>query len=124
MSQLTKDKYLEKSVESSINKLCFRNYTEISGSILKLAETDLRDQFTEEARKIIQQRVGEETQDWETVTEDLRQLGEKLLGETTGNMKQRTKTCWWNEDVQENIQTKKLAKITVDKDNNEENKAA
>ena len=60
----------------------------------KLAEPDLRDQFTEEARQIIQQRVGEETQDWEKGTEDLRQLGEKLLGNTCGNMKQGKET-WW-----------------------------
>ena len=39
-------------------------------------------------------------------------------------MKQGKETWWWNEDVQESIQTKKLAKITLDKDNNEENKAA
>ena len=39
-------------------------------------------------------------------------------------MKQGKETWWWNEDVQGSIQTKKLAKITIDKDNNEENKAA
>ncbi len=61
---------------------------------------------------------------WETVTEDLRQLGEKLLGETSGNMNQGKETWWWNDGVQESIQTKKLAKRTLDKDNNEENKAA
>ena len=90
----------------------------------KLAEPDLRDHFREEARNIIQQRGGEETQDWETVTEDLRQLGDTLLGKTSGNMTQGKETWWWNEDVQESIQTKKLAKITLDKDNNEENKTA
>ena len=74
--------------------------------------------------KKIQQRGGEETQDWETVTDDLIQLCEKLLGKTSGNMKQGKETWWWNEDVQESIQTKKLAKITLDKDNNQENKAA
>ena len=58
----------------------------------KLAETDLRDQFTEEAGQMIQQRVSEGTQDWETVTEDLKQLGEKLLGKTSGNMKQGKET--------------------------------
>ena len=79
----------------------------------KLVEPDLRDQFTEGARNIIQQRVWEEMQDWKTVTEDLRQLGEKLLGKTSGNMKQETDTWWWNEDVLESIQTKKLAKITL-----------
>ena len=80
--------------------------------------------FTEDARKIIQQRVREGTQDWETVTEDLIQLGDKLLVKTSGNMKQGKETWWWNEDVQESTQTKKLAKRTLDKDNNEDNKAA
>ena len=60
----------------------------------KLAEPYLRDQFTEEARKIIQQRGEEETQDWETVIEDLRQLGENVLGKTSGNMQQGKET-WW-----------------------------
>ena len=73
---------------------------------------------------MIQQRVSEGTQDWETVTEDLKQLGEKLLGKTSGNMKQGKETWWWNEDVRESIQTKKLAKRTLDKDISEENKAA
>ena len=31
---------------------------------------------------------------------------------------------WWNEDVQESITTKKLAKRTLDTDNNEENNAS
>ena len=73
---------------------------------------------------MIQQRVSEGTQDWETMTEDLKQLGEKLLGKTSGNMKQGKKTWWWNDDIQESIQTKKLGKRTLDKDNSEENKAA
>ena len=90
----------------------------------KLAEPDLRDQFTEEARQTIQHRVSECTRDWETVTDDLKQLGEKLPGKTSGNMKQGKETWWWNEDVQESIQTNKLVKRTLDKDNSEENKAA
>ena len=57
------------------------------------------------------------------MTEDLKQLGEKLLGKTSGNMKQGKDTWWWNENVQESIQTKKLTKRTIDKDNSE-NKAA
>ena len=58
----------------------------------KLAEPYLRDQFTEEARHMIQQRVSEGTLDWETVSEVLRQLDEKLLGKTFGNMKQGKET--------------------------------
>ena len=73
---------------------------------------------------MIQQRVSEGTQDWETVTEDPKQLGEKLLGKTSGNKKQGKETRLWNEDLQESIQTKKLAKRNLDKDNSEENKAA
>ena len=38
-------------------------------------------------------------------------------------MNQGKKTLWWNGDVQESIQTKKLAKRTIDKDNSEDNKA-
>ena len=59
-----------------------------------LAQLDLRDQFTDEAIQLIQQRVREGTQDCETVIEDLRHLGEKLLGKTSGNMKQEKET-WW-----------------------------
>ena len=47
-----------------------------------------------------------------------------MLEKTSGNMKQGKESWWWNEDVQESIQTKKLAKRTLDKDNDEENKAA
>ena len=73
---------------------------------------------------MIQQRVSEGTQACETMTEDLKQLGEKLLGKTSGNMKQGKETWWWNDDIQESIQTKKLAKRILDKDNSEDNKAA
>ena len=90
----------------------------------KLAEPNLRDQFTEESKQMIQQRISEGTHDWETGTVDLKQLGEELLGKTSVNMKQGKETWWWNDDVQESIQTKKLAKRTLDKDNSEENKAA
>ena len=82
------------------------------------------DQFTEEARNRIQQRDREETQDWEIVTDNLIQLGKIFLGKTAGNTKQGKETWWWNDDVQERMQTHKLAKITLDKDNNEDNKAA
>ena len=41
----------------------------------KLPDPDFRDQ----SRNIIQQRVGEGTQDGETATEDMRQLGETFV---------------------------------------------
>ena len=58
------------------------------------------------------------------MTDDLRQLGDKLLGKTSENVKQWKETWWWNEDFQESVQTKKLANITIEKDSNEENRAA
>ena len=91
----------------------------------KLAEADLRDQFTVQRGKqkyIYIQQSREGTQDWEAVIEYLRQLGEKLLGKTYGKMKPGKETWWWNE--QESIQTKTMANRTIDKDNNEENRAA
>ena len=107
------------------NKATERKPSKVPGTKWwKVEQPDLRDQFSEEARKIIPQRVREGTQDWETVTEDLRQLGDKLLGQTSGNMNQGKETWWWNDGVQESIQTKKEVKSTIDKENNEENKAA
>ena len=58
------------------------------------------------------------------MTDDLRQLGEKLLRKTSENLKQGKETWWGNDDFQESIQTKKLANITIDKDSNEENRSA
>ena len=58
------------------------------------------------------------------MADDLRQLGEKLLGKTSENLKQGKETWWWNDDFQESIQTKKLANITIDKDSNDENRSA
>ena len=52
------------------------------------------------------------------------QLGNKLLDKTSGNMKQGKETWWRNEDVLVNIKTEKLAKRTLDKDDNEESNAA
>ena len=52
------------------------------------------------------------------------QLGNKLLDKTSGNMKPGKETWWRNEDVQVNIKTEKLAKRTLDKDDNEESNAA
>ena len=72
--------------------------------------------------KIYIQQSREGTQDWEAVIEYLRQLGEKLLGKMYGKMKPGKETWWWNE--QESIQTKTMANRTIDKDNNEENRAA
>ena len=53
-------------------------------------------------------------QDWGSET-----ARREIARKTSGNKEQRNETLWWNEYVQERIKTKKLTKITLDKDNNE-----
>ncbi|KAK3517150.1 hypothetical protein QTP86_003947 [Hemibagrus guttatus] len=50
--------------------------------------------------------------DWETIAEVIRETGRKVLGET----------WWWNEEVQDSIQRKRLAKKKWDMDRTEENR--
>ena len=67
------------------NKPTKENRQKFPGKWWELAEPVPRDQFTEEARKMTQQIVRAGMQDWRTVTEDLRQLSEKLLGKHLEN---------------------------------------
>ena len=48
--------------------------------------------------------------DWETSAKIIRESGRKVLGVTTGQIKVDKETWWWNEEVQESIKKKRLAK--------------
>jgi len=53
----------------------------------------------------------------------IRQVGEELLGKTSGKgVLQDKETWWWNNDVQENVMAKKKAKKRADTYGNEEDK--
>ncbi|XP_047499087.1 uncharacterized protein LOC125045703 [Penaeus chinensis] len=65
----------------------------------------------------------EGSQNWQTVTEYLRQLGEELLGRTSGKSKTDKETWWGNEEVQD-IKIKKGTKKILDQENNVENREA
>ena len=56
------------------------------------------------------------------MTED--QCKREIVRESIWKYEARQGDLAWNEDVQESIQTHKLAKRTIDKDNNEDKKAA
>ena len=54
--------------------------------------------------------VDEELPDgWVTTAEAVRETVRKVLGVSSGQRKEDKETWWWNEEVQESIQRKKLA---------------
>ncbi|KAK3517909.1 hypothetical protein QTP70_027300 [Hemibagrus guttatus] len=60
--------------------------------------------------------------DWETTAEVIRETGRKVLGVSSGRRKEAKETWWWNEEVQDSIQRKRLAKKKWDMDRTEENR--
>ncbi|KAK3522429.1 hypothetical protein QTP86_010639 [Hemibagrus guttatus] len=60
--------------------------------------------------------------DWETTAEVIRETGRKVLGVSSGRRKEDKETRWWNEEVQDSIQRKRLAKKKWDMDRTEENR--
>ncbi|KAK3518519.1 hypothetical protein QTP70_001511 [Hemibagrus guttatus] len=60
--------------------------------------------------------------DWETTAEVIRETGRKVLGVSSGRRKEDKATWWWNEEVQDSIQRKRLAKKKWDMDRTEENR--
>ncbi|KAK3525776.1 hypothetical protein QTP70_007537 [Hemibagrus guttatus] len=59
--------------------------------------------------------------DWETTAEVIRETGRKVLGVSSGRRKEDKETWWWNKEVQDSIQRKRLAKKKWDMDRTEEN---
>ncbi|KAK3574890.1 hypothetical protein QTP86_018354 [Hemibagrus guttatus] len=60
--------------------------------------------------------------DWETTAEVIRETGRKVLGVSSGRRKEDKETWWWNEEVQDSIQRKRLATKKWDMDRTEENR--
>ncbi|KAK3570610.1 hypothetical protein QTP86_023799, partial [Hemibagrus guttatus] len=60
--------------------------------------------------------------DWETTAEVIRETGRKVLGVSSGRRIEDKETWWWNEEVQDSIQRKRLAKKKWDTDRTEENR--
>ncbi|KAK3560323.1 hypothetical protein QTP86_006291 [Hemibagrus guttatus] len=60
--------------------------------------------------------------DWETTAEVIRETGRKVLGVSSGRRKEDKEIWWWNEEVLDSIQRKRLAKKKCDMDRTEENR--
>ncbi|KAK3545034.1 hypothetical protein QTP86_033232 [Hemibagrus guttatus] len=84
-----------------------------------------KEECCEEFRQKLRQALGGQVvlpDDWETTAEVIRETGRKVLGVSSGRRKEDKETWWWNEEVQDSIQRKTLAKKKWDMDRTEENK--
>ncbi|KAK3542137.1 hypothetical protein QTP86_016465 [Hemibagrus guttatus] len=84
-----------------------------------------KEECCEEFRQKLRQALGGQVvlpDDWETTAEVIRETGRKVLGVSSGRRKEDKETWWWNEEVQDSIQRKRLAKKKWDLDRTEENR--
>ncbi|KAK3510549.1 hypothetical protein QTP70_009883 [Hemibagrus guttatus] len=84
-----------------------------------------KEECCEEFRQKLRQALGGQVvlpDDWETTAEVIRETGRKVLGVSSGRRKEDKETWWWNEEVQDSIQRKRLAKKKWDMDRSEENR--
>ncbi|KAK3550517.1 hypothetical protein QTP70_000073 [Hemibagrus guttatus] len=84
-----------------------------------------KEECCEEFRQKLRQALGGQVvlpDDWETTAEVIRETGRKVLGLSSGRRKEDKETWWWNEEVQDSIQRKRLAKKKWDMDRTEENR--
>ncbi|KAK3522807.1 hypothetical protein QTP86_001539 [Hemibagrus guttatus] len=84
-----------------------------------------KEECCEEFRQKLRQALGGQVvlpHDWETTAEVIRETGRKVLGVSSGRRKEDKETWWWNEEVQDSIQRKRLAKKKWDMDRTEENR--
>ncbi|KAK3510361.1 hypothetical protein QTP70_005658 [Hemibagrus guttatus] len=84
-----------------------------------------KEECCEEFRQKLRQALGGQVvlpDDWETTAEMVRETGRKVLGVSSGRRKEDKETWWWNEEVQDSVQRKRLAKKKWDMDRTEENR--
>ncbi|KAK3548214.1 hypothetical protein QTP70_005159 [Hemibagrus guttatus] len=85
-----------------------------------------KEECCEEFRQKLRQALGGQVllpDDWETTAEVIWETGRKVLGVSSlGKRKEDKETWWWNEEVQDSIQRKRLVKKKWDMDRTEENR--
>ncbi|KAK3516533.1 hypothetical protein QTP70_021738 [Hemibagrus guttatus] len=84
-----------------------------------------KEECCEEFRQKLRQALGGQVvlpDDWETTAEVIRETGRKVLGVSSVRRKEDKETWWWNEEVQDSVQRKRLAKKKWDMDRTEENR--
>ncbi|KAK3545483.1 hypothetical protein QTP70_007728 [Hemibagrus guttatus] len=84
-----------------------------------------KEECCEEFRQKLRQALGGQVvlpDDWKTTAEVIRETGRKVLGVSSGRRKEDKETWGWNEEVQDSVQRKRLAKKKWDMDRTEENR--
>ncbi|KAK3507840.1 hypothetical protein QTP70_001340 [Hemibagrus guttatus] len=84
-----------------------------------------KEECCEEFRQKLRQALGGQVvlpDDWVSTAEVIRETGRKVLGVSSGRRKEDKETWWWNEEVQDSVQRKRLAKKKWDMDRTEENR--
>ncbi|KAK3562457.1 hypothetical protein QTP86_034097, partial [Hemibagrus guttatus] len=87
----------------------------------KLKKEECCEEFRQKSRQALSGQVVL-PDDWETTAEVIKETGRKVLGVSSGRRKEDKETWWWNEEVQDSIQRKRLAKKKWDMDRTEENR--
>ena len=87
----------------------------------KLSKEEWCEDFRKEVRAVFG-HVEEFPDDWETTATGIREVGRKVLGMSSGPRKGNKVTWWWNSEVQESVQRKRLAKKRWDSERTEENR--
>ncbi|KAI5106486.1 hypothetical protein C0J45_4183, partial [Silurus meridionalis] len=87
----------------------------------KLKEEECSVRFRDKVRQGLG-GVEEVLDDWATTAGVMREAARKVLGVTSGNRKQDKETWWWNEEVQESIRRKRLAKQKWDRQRDEKSR--
>ncbi|KAI5625329.1 hypothetical protein C0J50_15188 [Silurus asotus] len=87
----------------------------------KLKEEECSVRFRKEVRQRLS-GVKEVLDDWANTAGVMREAARKVLGVTSGNRKQDKETWWWNEEVQESIRRKRLAKQKWDTQSDEKSR--
>ena len=85
----------------------------------KLKEETCQEKFREEVTQSLGEVLPEE---WETMAEVLRETARKVLGMSSGKGKEDKETWWWNEEVQESVKEKRMAKQRWDRQKDEESR--
>uniref|UniRef100_A0A3B3ILM2 Endonuclease/exonuclease/phosphatase domain-containing protein n=1 Tax=Oryzias latipes TaxID=8090 RepID=A0A3B3ILM2_ORYLA len=96
-----------------------RGKTEKKTKWWKLQNEETCEEFRQKLRQVLGGQ-DELPEDWETTAKIIRETGRKVLGVSSGKRKDGKETWWWNEEVQECVQRKRLAKKKWDVERTEE----